>query len=125
MRQENVQYFTDREEEFVNLLIDTGTKKNIAKVLVFLAGFPEGATSHEIERRTDLRQPEISTAIRFMRDLGWIESRANPSTGKGRPQKVCSLAKPFGKIVDAIEREKRAGISTQMAIMGKLRHFQK
>ena len=44
MRQESVIYFTEKEEEFANILINIGTKKNIAKVLVFLAKTPE-ATS--------------------------------------------------------------------------------
>ena len=40
MKQENVQYFTEKEEEIVNLLIEIGTKKNVAKVLVFLDNIP-------------------------------------------------------------------------------------
>ena len=49
MKQESVQYFTEKEEEFANLLIEIGTKKNVATVLVFLASTPE-ATSRAIER---------------------------------------------------------------------------
>ena len=64
MRQEDVMYFTAEEEEFANLLIKIGTKKNIAKVLVFLAKTPE-ATSHAIERGTGLRQPEVSLAMGY------------------------------------------------------------
>ena len=51
MRTENVMYFTEKEEEFANLLIEIGTKRNVAKVLVFLANTPE-ATSRAIERGT-------------------------------------------------------------------------
>ena len=36
MRTENVMYFTEKEEEFANLLIEIGTKRNVAKVLVSL-----------------------------------------------------------------------------------------
>jgi predicted transcriptional regulator len=64
MEQKNVQYFTEHDEIIVNLLIEIGTKKNIAKVLVFLASIPE-ATSHAIERGTDLRQSEVSVAMRY------------------------------------------------------------
>jgi predicted transcriptional regulator len=46
MRTESVMYFTEKEEEFANLLIEIGTKRNVAKVLVFLANTPE-ATSRE------------------------------------------------------------------------------
>lgn len=56
MLTKTIQLFTEKEEEFVNLLIEIGTKRTIAKVLVFLANVPK-ATSREIERGTDLRQP--------------------------------------------------------------------
>ena len=71
MRQETLIYFTDKEEEFANLLIKIGTKKNIAKVMVFLAKTPE-ATSRAIERGTDMRQPEISMAMKYLMDQEWI-----------------------------------------------------
>lgn len=35
MRTVEVMYFTDKEDEFVNLLIETGMTHNAAKVLVF------------------------------------------------------------------------------------------
>ena len=40
MRIEKVMYFTEKEEEFTNLLVEIGTNKNVAKVLVFLASIP-------------------------------------------------------------------------------------
>ena len=57
IRTVSVSYFTKKEEELTNLLVEIGTKTNIAKVLVFLVNSPE-ATSRQIERGTDLRQPE-------------------------------------------------------------------
>ena len=51
-----IQLFTEKDEEFVNHLIEIGTRKNVAKMLVYLASIKE-ATSREIERGTDLRQP--------------------------------------------------------------------
>ncbi len=41
MRTENVMYFTEKEEEFANLLIEIGTKKNVAKVQYFWPTFPK------------------------------------------------------------------------------------
>jgi predicted transcriptional regulator len=71
----NVMYFTEKEEEFANLLIEIGTKRNVAKVLVFLANIPE-ATSREIERGTDLRQPEVSIAMGYLMEQGWDADQA-------------------------------------------------
>src|SRR5208283_931043 len=104
MRTENVVYFTEKEEEFANLLIEIGTKKNVAKVLVFLANIPE-ATSREIERGIDLRQPEVSIAMHYLMDQGWITSRESKAESKGRPVKIYELAKPIMDIMNSIEKE--------------------
>jgi predicted transcriptional regulator len=122
MRQEDVMYFTAEEEEFANLLIKIGTKKNIAKVLVFLAKTPE-ATSHAIERGTGLRQPEVSLAMGYLMDQGWIRSRECKGERKGRPMKMYTLAKPINEILDYIENEKKIEVNSQLGLMQKLREY--
>ena len=113
MKQENVQYFSEKEEEFVNLLIDIGMKKNVANVLVFLAGMPE-ATSREIERGTDMRQSEASLAVNYLMNKSWIISCMSPSGNKGRPMKVYNLAIPITKIIDCIEKETEKKANNQL-----------
>ena len=122
MREVNVQYFTDNEEEFANLLVEIGTKKTVANVLVFLANTKE-ATSRDIERGTDLRQPEVSIAMRFLIDKGWVKSRENPATNKGRPMKIYELAKSPTEIMTAIGKEKKAEAENQLALVKKLRDY--
>jgi predicted transcriptional regulator len=122
MRQENVQYFTNKEEEFVNLLIEIGTRSNVAKMLVFLVGTPE-ATSRAIKHGTDMRQPEISMATNYLLDLGWIRNRKRPSKDKGRPMNVYELAKPITAIMDCIEEEKKNEANKQLALIQKLRDY--
>jgi len=122
MRQENVQYFTDKEEEFVNLLIKIGTNKNVAKMLVFLTSTKE-ATCRAIEHGADMRQPEVSMATKYMIDQGWIKSRENPSKYKGRPAKVYELAKPISVIINSIENEKKNKANNQLALVRKLRDY--
>jgi predicted transcriptional regulator len=119
MTEKNVQYFTEKEEEFANLLIGIGIKKNIAKVLVFLANTPE-STSHAIEHGTDLRQPEVSLAIKYLRDQRWIRSRESPPEKKGRPMKFYALAKPITMIIDNIEAEKKNEANNQLALIKKI-----
>jgi predicted transcriptional regulator len=120
MRQEKVIYFNEKEDEFANLLIKTGTKKNIAKVLVFLAKTPE-ATSRAIERGTDMRQPEISIAMKYLMDQGWIRSHECSGESKGRPIKVYELAKSIHEIMDCIENEKKNEAINKLALVQKLR----
>jgi predicted transcriptional regulator len=122
MRQEDVMYFSAEEEEFANLLIKIGTKKNIAKVLVFLAKIPE-AKSHDIERCTGLRQPEVSLAMGYLMDQGWIRSRECKGDHKGRPTKMFTLVKPINEILDYIENEKKIEASNQLGQIQKLQEY--
>jgi predicted transcriptional regulator len=120
MRTENVMYFTEKEEEFANLLIEIGIKENVATVLVFLTNIPE-ATSREIDRGTDMRQPEVSIAMKYLADKGWIKEHEKSSENKGRPQKVCALAVSMTEIMKCIREEKKKDTKNQLAFIGKIR----
>jgi predicted transcriptional regulator len=120
MRTETIQYFTKKEEEFVNLLMDIGTKKNVAKLLVFLANVSP-ASSRAIERRTDMRQPEVSIAMKYLLDRSWVNVRGGPSDHKGRPIKIYELTVPFKEIMNSIEEEKKSEARNQLALIRKLR----
>jgi predicted transcriptional regulator len=117
----NVFFFTEKEEEFVNLLIEIGTSKNVAKMLVFLANATE-ATSRDLERGTDMRQPEVSTAVKYLIDQGWIKDRENPSE-KGRPHKRYSLAVPIKEIIATIEKFKKNEANNQLELLRKIRDY--
>jgi predicted transcriptional regulator len=122
MKTKNVMYFTPREEEFANLLVRIGLKRNVAKVLVYLAHTPE-ATSRDIERGTDLRQPEMSIAMASMTDQRWVDNRESKAENKGRPVKIYRLSRPIGEIMDAIEKEKREEANNQLNLIQQLRDY--
>ncbi len=120
MKLEKVLTFTEKEEEMADLLSDVGLKKNVAKVLVYLANTEE-ATSREIERGTDLRQPEVSIAMRTLSEKEWISNRESKAESKGRPVKIYNLSKPMTEIIDTLEKEKKEEIDNQLQIIKKLR----
>lgn len=122
MRTQSVTYFTEREEEFVNLLIEIGMRRTVAKVLVFLANTKE-ATSRDIERGTDLRQPEVSIAMNYMFERDWLSTRESKAMSKGRPVKIYKLSKPVAKIMDNIEQEKREEAKHRLELVKKLRGY--
>lgn len=122
MKQQDILIFTDREEEFVNLLIKIGTKKTIAEMLVYLANTPE-ATSRNIERGTDLRQSEVSMGIRYLNERGWITCREIPSEKDGRPTKTYSLAVPVGEIIATIEKGKKDEMNSRLALVRRMREY--
>jgi predicted transcriptional regulator len=92
-------------EEFASILMKIGLKRNVAKVLTYLAGVEE-ATSREIEVGSDLRQPEVSIAMREIRKLDWISERDEKNPGKGRPYRIYRLDKSMPEIIEYLEREK-------------------
>ncbi len=122
MTEKKVQYFTDKEEAFVNLLIGIGISRTVAKVLVYLANIPE-ATSREIERGADLRQPEVSIAIQYLKEQGWIESRLKKTDSIGRPQNIISLSHPISEIIDRIQVEKETEIRKKIALTRKIKDY--
>ncbi len=130
MKSKNVQYFTEREEEFADLLTRIGINRNVSKVLVYLAKTPS-ATSRDIERGTDLRQPEVSTVMTTMMERKWIESRdekaeykiGQKAEHKGRPVKIYTFALPINEVVDNIERETMARINEQLKMITQLRTY--
>ena len=95
---------TVERDEFASILMKVGLKRNVAKVLTYLAGVTE-ATSREIENGSDLRQPEVSIAMREIRRLDWIEERDEKNPGKGRPYRIYKLNRTLPEIVQYLESE--------------------
>ena len=122
MLTKTIQLFTEKEEEFVNLLIEVGTRRNVAKMLVYLANIKE-ATSRDIERGTDLRQPEVSIAIKYLEEQGWIKSWKSPSDRKVRPVWSYALAIPVPEIMTSIEKQKKTEANNQLALIKKMRNY--
>ncbi|MCX6693187.1 MAG: ArsR family transcriptional regulator [Methanomicrobiales archaeon] len=122
MRTREISNFGPREEEFVEILTQIGLSKNVSKVFVYLALTKE-ATSREIELGADLRQPEVSVAMRTLVGNKWVENRETRREGKGRPVRIYRLTRPAPEIIDKIEREKREDVETQISLIERLRHI--
>ncbi len=104
-----VEELTEREEKIVKLLIETGLNRNIAKVVVFLSKAGE-AISRDIERAANLRQPEVSLAMKELKEWGWIKERELKKKGKGRPLKSYKLTRDLKDIVSELVEKKREEI---------------
>jgi predicted transcriptional regulator len=91
-------------DEIASILMKVGLKRNVAKVLTYLAGVAE-ATSREIELGSDLRQPEVSIAMREIRKLDWIAERDEKNPGKGRPYRIYKLNRNLHEIIDYLDGE--------------------
>ena len=104
-----VEELTEKDERVVSLLAETGLNKNIAKVVVFLSKVGE-AISRDIERAANLRQPEVSLAMKDLKEWGWVKERELKKKGKGRPLKSYKLTRDLKDIVQELVERKREEI---------------
>ena len=81
------------------------------------------ATSRDIERGTDLRQPEVSLAIKYLAEMGWVNSDEIASDRKGRPVRNYTLAMRVPDIMTSIEKQKKADVNHQMALVKKMQKY--
>ena len=112
----------DKDVEFVAVLLKLGVNRNVARVVVNLKNVNE-STSRELEIGSDLRQPEVSIAMRTMREHGWINVREVKGPGKGRPTKVYALSTPIEEIVKYYEEEARSESARTMEAIQRLREL--
>ena len=95
----------DKDLEFIDTLRSLEVPRNVATLITYLSNTNE-ATSREIEIATRLRQPEVSIAMRTLRQNKWIDERDVEAAGKGRPMKVYKLSVPIQEIIQHYEEEK-------------------
>ncbi len=115
---------SDDQEEFSYILMEIGLRRNVAKVLTYLAGVVE-ATSREIEMGSDLRQPEVSIAMRELRELGWISEKDEKNPGKGRPYRIYRLEKSLDEIIGYLEAQKLRDIEETMRRLERLKELRR
>jgi predicted transcriptional regulator len=91
------------EYEMVDLLRRLNINRPVALTLACLSKGEE-ISSQSIEMVSGLRQPEVSIAMRHLRENDWVEMREEKKNqGKGRPIKLYRLTVPMEKIISRIE----------------------
>lgn len=120
MKKEEMYVLDEKDEEAVQLFVDLGMPKNVAKTLLYISNVDE-CHSAEIEQGAKLRQPEVSIAIKQMEERGWVEERhIKRNKGKGRPIHIYKLNKPLSSILEEIKEEKSKEIESLEENLSKL-----
>jgi predicted transcriptional regulator len=122
MRESTVKILDDKDLEFVETLRSLGVPRNVATLITFLANVEE-ASSREIEMGSDLRQPEVSIAMRTLRENNWIEEKEIKREGKGRPMKVYALHATIDDIIKHFEEEKMHESAQAMESIQRLKQL--
>jgi len=124
MKSLSVNVLDKADEEFADTLIELGLKRNVAKVLTYLKNVTE-VTSRDLEMGSDLRQPEVSIAMRELEELGWIGEREEKKPGKGRPYKIYKLETDIDSIIEHLEAQKKKESQAMMASIKRLKELTK
>src|SRR5512137_2335240 len=119
IKQTSIKTLDEKDLEFIEALRNLKVTRNVAALITYLASTNE-ATSREIEMGTNLRQPEVSIAMRAMRQNNWVEERDIKAEGKGRPMKVYKLGVPIKSIINHYEEEKNRESARAMESIQKL-----
>ena len=90
--------------EVADLFRDIGMKKNCALVLVTLLQDTD-LSSRDIERITDLRQPEVSLALTDLMRRKWVDVVRLITENKGRPVKIYHIMKKPEVILEELREE--------------------
>ena len=117
-----VKMLDEKDQELIEALEAVGLRRNVATIIVYLKDLDEAAT-RDIEKGGRLRQPEVSIAMRPLRQKGWIAEREVKGSGKGRPMKLYKLTVPIEGIIGHYEEEKLNESSRAMQSIQRLKEI--
>lgn|SRR5574341_782073 len=124
MKKLQIKQLNEKEEEIVDALISLGMSRPVARVLAYLQQVNE-APSTELETGTNLRQPEISIAMKQLKERDWVNEREEKKPGKGRPYKVYSLKIGFNDIIVQLENQQRKAVAEAQEKIERLKELGK
>ncbi len=117
-----IAYLTDTEEEVIRLLVEIGMKAHEARLLaVFFRGIEP--TSRDLERITNLRQPEVSIAITSLSKRKWVCVSSLINANKGRPVKIFKLTGAIDDILDEMKGGIVSGHNQQILLLTKIKEI--
>lgn len=124
MKAIDVKQLDEKDEEISDALISLGMSRNAAIILAYLQNM-KSAKSFDLERGANLRQPEVSIAMKQLKKHDWINEREDKKPGKGRPYKIYSLKIGFDKIVAQLEKQQKKAVNEERAKIERLKELGK
>lgn len=124
MKAIDVKQLDEKDEEIADNLISLGISRNAAIILAYLQDM-KSAKSFDLERGANLRQPEVSIAVKQLKKHDWINEREDKKPGKGRPYKIYSLKIGFNDIVAQLENKQKKAVNEERAKIERLKELGK
>ncbi len=114
----------EKDEEIADALISLGLGRNVAMTLAYMQN-TNAATTIELERSARLRQPEVSIAMKLLKERDWVNEREEKKPGKGRPNKIYSLKVGFNDIIAQLETQQKKVVEEAQARIERLKELGK
>jgi predicted transcriptional regulator len=89
-----------REVEYFKTL---GLDEKCAMCLIALNELKR-ASSKDLQAMCRLRQPEISIALKRLKELGWVSSSTDKNAGAGRPKSIYFLNERMTEIIRSLHK---------------------
>ncbi|MCZ7402533.1 MAG: transcriptional regulator protein [Candidatus Methanoperedens sp.] len=124
MKNLKIKQLDEKGEEIADALMSLGLSRNISMSLAFLQNM-NTATSLDLERSARLRQPEVSIAMRELKERDWVDEREEKKPGKGRPFKIYTLKVGFDEIVAQLEKEQKKAVEESQKKIRRLKELGK
>jgi len=124
MKNFEVKQLDDKDEKIADALISLGMSRPVSRTLSYLQNVDE-ATAVELEKGAGLHQPEVSIAVKELKESGWINEREEKKPGKGRPHKIYSLKVRFNNIIAQLEKQQKKGFEEAQAKIERLKELGK
>ena len=120
----NIKQLDEKDEEIADALISLGLGRNAALALAYMRN-TNSTTSTDLERSARLRQPEVSIAMRQLKERDWINEREEKKLGKGRPYKIYKLKVGFDDIIAQLEKQQIKAVEETQASIKRLKEMGK
>jgi predicted transcriptional regulator len=123
MKSLNIKQLDEKDEEFAEALINLGMNRNVARTLAYLRNVSK-TTAIELEKGAQLHQPEVSVAMKELKERDWIiEWEQKKTQGKGRPFKIYSLKVGADKIIADFEKKRNKDAEITLSRIKRLKEL--
>ncbi len=122
MKNLKIKQLDEKDEEIADILMSLGMSRPTAMVLGYLQNM-NSATTMDLDRGANLRQPEVSIAMKQLIERNWINEQENKKPGKGRPYKVYSLKVGFNDIITQLEKQQRKAVDETFERIKRLKEL--
>jgi predicted transcriptional regulator len=124
MKTLEIKQLDEKDEEIADALISLGMRRSAARTLAYMQN-TNSATSLELERSTRLPQPEVSIAMKQLKERDWVNEQEKKKPGKGRPYKIYSLKVGFNDIITQLEKRQKKSVDEAQAMIERLKELGK